>query len=76
MILYNHNESLFIIINSSTYAARIFPTNVNPINKDAKPVFDFVSSATDRITVTNKNVIKNSIIKPYKNQFFNHHHLS
>ncbi len=66
VILYNNNpnESLFIIRYFSTYAARILPTNVNPISKDARPVFDFVSNATNRITVTNKNVIKNSIIKP------------
>jgi hypothetical protein len=49
-----------------TYTARILTANVNPIRIGARPVLDFVSSATIRITVTRTNVTINSMKIPLK----------
>jgi hypothetical protein len=56
---------------SSTYIARILTAKANPIKSGASPVFDFVSSATIRITVTSTNVTTASVKIPFtkkKNQ--------
>ena len=49
-----------------TYIARIFTANANPIRMGARPVFDFVSRATIKMTVTRTNVTIHSITIPYK----------
>ena len=58
VILYNTHFSLESKpkrerVRYSTHAARMLPVSVSPISSGARPVFDFVSNATSRITVTN-----------------------
>ena len=47
-----------------TYDAWIQTPNARPINTGARPVFDLLSTATIRITVTKANVSNSSIVKP------------
>ena len=49
-----------------TYTARMLTAKANPINSGASPVFDFVSSATMRMTVTRTNVTIASIKIPLR----------